>query len=254
MAVKGKGPSLGTQDTIWVFALVFLLSGLMFSVGLWVGYGVRPHVEISDEVASADDAEDAAGNRSPAGAAVEDERGGGKLRRRFLEDKREALAREMTARTEGTRPKSIEDANAHLAVHSEWNRAPAEARDVDEDSSRLKNAADTEKKRLKQGPPQNVKGLFERAPASIDTFDPQPGKFTVQVASFATEDEARGKVTALRVGGFDEAYFKSVKIRGGETWYRVFVGSYPSPVWAKKMGEKLKRQRMTTDYAIREVN
>ena len=257
MAETSRKKNLGSQETMWVFSLVFLLSGLMFSVGLWVGYGFRPAEEkaAAHAIANAEHESHEEANRAPA-AVVEDDRGGAALRAGFLQDKRNTLDRETLSREASTTPKSIEDSRAHLASHDQWTRTPAGAKDNsgDEARSRAMSAAAQEAERIKQGPGQNVRGLFERSTSSIDTFEPQPGRFTVQIASFATEDEARAKITKLREEGFQEAYYKTVKIRGGETWYRIFVGSFPTPVWAKRMGDKLKKQKMTTDFAIREVN
>lgn len=66
------------------------------------------------------------------------------------------------------------------------------------------------------------------------------GKYTVQVGAYTTEADAQERVTHLQKLGFPFAFF-SVK-EGAEnkaTWYRVWLGYYPSYETAKKSGELL---------------
>ena len=50
------------------------------------------------------------------------------------------------------------------------------------------------------------------------------GKFTIQVASYTTEDEAKSNASNLKQKGWD-AFVIPAQV-GGKTWYRVSVGMF----------------------------
>jgi len=100
--------------------------------------------------------------------------------------------------------------------------------------------------------PKQANGLFERSPASVKSFAPTPGQVTVQVASYATEDEAVARVKSLVANGITDAYFAKTKVKS-ETWFQVSVGSYKDAMWAKKMGERMVRRNIASEYFVRKV-
>jgi septal ring-binding cell division protein DamX len=159
--------------------------------------------------------------------------------------------------SEAVKPKSLVDAKAHFAAHSEWSRNPSSEKNQEKFSNDIASETNQEIAKYTDEPtkevPQGVKGLFERKPTSQDVFSPAPGSYTVQIASYATPDESNAKIIDLRRSNFNEAYVQPVKLKNGEVWYRVSVGSFPSPSWAKKTGEKLVRQKLASDFVIRQV-
>lgn len=62
-----------------------------------------------------------------------------------------------------------------------------------------------------------------------------PGKFTVQVSSFAGETEAKERAQELRTQGYN-AFYVPAKIKGS-TWYRVSIGLFQSENEAKTLQE-----------------
>ena len=80
-----------------------------------------------------------------------------------------------------------------------------------------------------------------------------PGSYTVQLASFATLDESDAMVKDLRKAGFLDAYNQEIAFKNGEKWHRVALGSYPNPVYARKMGERLRRRGLARDFIVRKI-
>ena len=57
------------------------------------------------------------------------------------------------------------------------------------------------------------------------------GKYTVQVASYSTEDEAKSNAAQLKNKGW-QAFYIPASV-GGKTWYRVSVGLFNSHISAQ---------------------
>ncbi len=251
-----KNLHLTRQEALMVFVLVVLLSGLMFSVGLWLGISMSSaHPEIAQLPTSSNHA-----GRKPSSVETSTEkkvevapRAGENLRKAFQESKQKALAEVMVEQSTSDVPKSILDSRAHQEEHSEWNRKPASVEPQVREEDSLGRLRDQEEARRKAGPPGKVSSLFERSPDAIKDFDPKPGTYTVQLASFATYDESVALVKDLRKAGFLDAYTQEISFKNGEKWHRVALGSYPNPVYARKMGERLRRRGLAKDFIVRKV-
>ena len=241
-----------------VFVLVVLLAGLMFSVGLWVGLGFAgPHSQIAAQLGvdvhgeqrapASEDGSSANGNAAPQEVA------GASLKKAFQESKQKALSEAVVSIQAADTPKSILDATAHKESHAQWDRKPASNASDEAEKAAFSDLAEKEAKRLKDGPPAKVKGLFERSPDSVKDFDPVPGNYTLQIASFATAEESAAMVKQLRKSGFLDAYTKAIQFKNGETWHRVAVGSYPNPVYARQMGERIRKRGLSKDFIVRKV-
>lgn len=63
------------------------------------------------------------------------------------------------------------------------------------------------------------------------------GKYTVQVASYATEGEAKGHAGKLQDKGYDSFYLPAVV--SGKTWYRVSVGRFEDQASATNQRKKI---------------
>lgn len=258
-----KNLHLTRQEAGMVFILVVLLSGLMFSVGLWVGFSFSgDHAEIaSHETSSHDGQGEAAGpGRAPASTGGEHKKvakkavpAGDELRKAFHESKQTALAEVVVESATLTSPKSILDAKAHQGVHTEWDRKPSSIEADPVEVEAHDKLLEQEEARKKAGISPKVSNLFERSPDSIKDFDPTPGSYTLQLASFATLDESGAMVKDLRKAGFLDAYTQEIKFKNGEMWHRVAMGSYPNPVFARKMGERLRRRSLAKDFIVRKV-
>jgi len=79
----------------------------------------------------------------------------------------------------------------------------------------------------------------KRIPSSLpeNTIQFNVGKFTVQVASYVSEDEAIKYTTDLKKKGFS-AYYLSAEVNG-KTWYRVSVGQFTTLEEAKNFRKEL---------------
>jgi cell division septation protein DedD len=258
-----KKLQLDRQELTMVGALILMLAGLTFTVGVIVGYGLKPK---GTATVTNDEHSKTHGTRAPASeekekrthkvdhaksAVAEAVPAGAGLKRAYSEAKQKSLLdatlRELNS---NEAPKSIADVKAHLEATKRDDRSPAS-----ETSFESKPVVEAKKTEAVPGPKSDVsKSLFERSPNSKDSFNPVSGSYTVQIASFASGDESRARVDRLRVQGFPEAYAQTIKLPNGETWYRVSVGSFPSPQWAKKTGEKLIKRKLASDFVIRQVN
>jgi cell division septation protein DedD len=250
-----KNLHLTRQEAGMVFILVVLLSGLMFSVGLWVGFSFSGnHPELASTDSHADHGRSPASAEKPKKAVLKAPVAGDELRKSFHESKQKALTEVVVESSSADTPKSILDTKAHQGVHSEWNRRPASANEVSEDEAKAMDKIQAaERARKKEGPPVKVSNLFERSPSAVKDFDPTPGSYTLQLASFATLDESAAMVRDLRKAGFLDAYTQEISFKNGEKWHRVAMGSYPNPVYARKMGERLRRRSLAKDFIVRKV-
>ncbi len=83
------------------------------------------------------------------------------------------------------------------------------------------------------------------------------GKYTVQVGSYSTEDEARKKASELKSRGFASFYIKAqvrdVASVTTRTWYRVSVGLYATPKEAEKMRKEILLQPQITSALVQRI-
>ncbi len=262
MGLYQKRLHFDKSDLLVVIGLVVLLSGISFTLGVLFGYGLNAgHVEHAGATSLTDLSHSLVDQSHDKNGKEEKKHVDDKpdpastLRTAFRESKQQAL--NELALKEGTqdRPSSIADATAYLDQNPPLSRSPAAAEDdVDaEDKKRNDAAREEQAKRAEAGPPSSVKTLFERAPSSKDIFKPVPGTYTVQIASYPTQDESEAKLRILRQAGISDSYTLVIENQGGEKWYRVSVGAYPSPEWARKAGEGLIRRKLVADYLVREV-
>ena len=240
--------NLDKTEVLLLFGLISLLAGLMFTLGIVVGSGIsRPGTETASHHETAED--HASGDHAKVGTAKIPS-DSTELKKAFRDSKQKALL-EMTlrgAKIGSSVPSSVSDAEAHFESEA-GNRIPAKVEDADLSENTEKKIAE-ERKITKDG---NVKNLFERGPSSIHKFVPTPGAYTVQIASFSSGDESSAKVMELRKAGFTESYAHQINLKNSDVWYRVSVGSFPTPVWAKKTGENLVRRKLASDFLIRQV-
>lgn len=196
--------------------------------------------------------------RAPASAEEivpeEKKQPGESLRQAFRDSKKEALGKAIVSLGDMRTPRSILDASAHTEANRQWDRKPASSPEDLKEAEELDKIREKEAAKLKRGPASKVKNLFERSPDAVADFSPAFGSFTVQVASFATKDEAHAMVRQLRKSGFLDSYSKKISFKSGEDWHRVAVGSYPNPIFARKVGNRVKKRGLTRDFIVRKVN
>lgn len=244
-------------------AFAFLLSGLCFTLGVMVGHGLSPqgakdsqhaaesaHTPGTGHAAADADADEEHGHRAPA-SEPKTKAPGEELKAAFQSAKQQALTDWALKGAGREEPQSVLDVGAHMETHEEWDRKPAAINQ--NTTGKVEELRKQELKRTAEGPPPTVGTLFERDKNAGDDFSPVASSFTVQIASYATSDEARARVAGLRASGINDAYFSSQKLSNGEKWYRVGVGSFPSADWARKTGEQLLRRKLAKEYVVRQA-
>ncbi|MCX7978578.1 MAG: SPOR domain-containing protein [Bdellovibrionaceae bacterium] len=162
---------------------------------------------------------------------------------------------------------------SHDEESSATNNSEKSSRDVASVSSPTKPGSDshqlTEKKHevspaaervargeppLKKDPPkQKPQDDSKRIPTALpenQAFD-AVGKYTVQVAAFSAEAEAKDRANQLREQGFS-AYYVPAQING-QTWYRVNVGLFASEAEAKEYQAKFHSRAQMKGTIIKKI-
>jgi len=95
--------------------------------------------------------------------------------------------------------------------------------------------------------PRKVASVSKELPPSFAS-----GPFSVQVASYSDELQAKERVETLKNLGFPHAYFSIIELGDNkETWYRVWLGYYPTPAAAKASGNALQARGEVKNYLVR---
>ena len=95
--------------------------------------------------------------------------------------------------------------------------------------------------------PRKLASVTKEIPVSYSS-----GPFSVQVAAYSEELQAKERVEALKKLGFPHAYLSSINLgEGKETWYRVWLGYYPSMATAKVGGDALQALGEVKNYLVR---
>ncbi len=90
-------------------------------------------------------------------------------------------------------------------------------------------------------------GHSEKSPSKVAS-----GKYTLQVGSHRTIEEANSQVKELRGKGFD-AFYLGVEIPGKGTWYRVGIGMYPSKEMADTSANNLKKTKEMPAFIVQKL-
>jgi cell division septation protein DedD len=255
MAEREHSIRLDRTEYMVVSAIVVLVAGLMFTLGVFVGAGFQGDAPHGHEVALKESAKEAVHlessdhGRSPASVGEKDHASvvpGDRLLKAFMHSKQEALAEML--QDEGVAedtPISVTDGAA-----SQIESPKFAARNVASESQA--KGQDNKAPTGSKAPTKAVHSLFERAPASENAFKPLFGDFTVYLASYVSEDEATAKVQGLRQSGINEAYVTSFN-KGQERWYRVGVGSFRDKKFAEKKRLTLVKRGLASDARINKV-
>jgi|694.fasta_scaffold96267_3 DedD protein len=99
----------------------------------------------------------------------------------------------------------------------------------------------------KATPKRSVASVSEKMPPSYAS-----GAYSVQIAAYSEESQAAERVQALKKLGFPHAYFSAKELgENKETWYRVWLGFYPSFESAKASGDSLQARGEVKNYLVR---
>jgi len=164
-----------------------------------------------------------------------------KLAEEFVADDSEDSTASHDSHEAPTANKEHAAAEAHAAPAAKPHEAPAQAV-----HAAPKAAATTANASHNEAPTaaahQIIDGHAPEAPAKAQPRHPTSlpkdvaqysvGKYTVQVASFATEQEARQRANELKEKGYS-AFFVPAQVKG-KSWYRVSVGLFANENEAKE--------------------
>lgn len=93
----------------------------------------------------------------------------------------------------------------------------------------------------------------KRTPSSVlpSVASSAVGKYTVQIASYASEEEAKGHASRLKDKGWNAFYIPADV--SGRTWFRVSVGLFNSSTSAKNFQEELAKEANITSSIIQKI-
>ncbi len=221
-------------DTIVKLVLVFFISLLSFSVGTFVGK------QVSDsDYRRANLEQDYKGARE--------------------------VASEDTDKEGDDKPLTESDINSlsEEFVQSEKDKAPA-AKTADATADKkaeqmgYKKVATTKEdepaQRIAAGEAPTHDQPQARKPDSVmpmNVADSAVGKFTVQVASFADEAEAKTHATNLKEKGWN-AFYLTAEVKGRK-WYRVSVGLFSDAKSAMGFREKFMKEANSTSAIVQKI-
>lgn len=170
------------------------------------------------------------------------------------------------ANTEGTEQAAPETDAEDKKVEPKEEAAakPQEDKSITE----LKTKGHTKAEQPKVIPPQVAKlfdgppvtagtgaklGKGARKPSAADAATAKKLNWTLQVGSYPTEVDAKGKISELKAKGVGSAYYEETLVKGA-TWYRVGVGRYATPTDAQAEGKRLQQLGSIANYFTRKVD
>lgn len=215
-------------DTAVKLVLIFFISLLSFSVGTFVGKQVSDadHRRASLEI-EADDSERGVASiegHEPDPAAISDEEVAS-LTKEFMDAER-SVASESNALSDDVARMDEEDTSHADSGYSQMHgkeKAKAEHK-AEAHGDAIKKAAT----RISKDMAPTKDKVQKRKPSStlpVAVAASSVGKYTVQIGSYASEEEAKAYATKMKDKGYS-AFYVPADVKG-QTWYRVSLGLYP---------------------------
>jgi cell division septation protein DedD len=129
--------------------------------------------------------------------------------------------------------------------------------EVTKSGVKLKNPRQVElpsKTRSASGGATTLKSIKEEseaeAPAPIEISQPSEiAKYTLQVGSYPSEDEAKEQVDSLKAHGLNP-FLRQAQVKGLGTRYRLFVGGFATRAQAEKTGKRYANQHVIESYLV----
>lgn len=284
----GKAPSASRADTAVKLVLIFFISLLSFSVGTYVGKQVsesearqaalevdynsvaEQHDGQTDEHATAQNEEAS----HDATAPMSDEEASS-LAEEFVQAERKTASAATAAHGEtnahgetsahGETVSPTENTESAVSVSKEagyTHRSKMKANNHEEVAEIKRNAAADEPKKTEVSSAAN-RVSHDLAPAA-DSKKPTPapsalptvattaiGKYTVQVASYATEEEAKSHALKLTTKGYSAFYVPATI--SDKTWYRVSVGLFSDQKSATNYRTELLATQVVSSAIVQKI-
>lgn len=254
MANSGAGSK---ADAAVKLVLVFFVSLLSFSVGTFVGKKVsdanhkRADLENEYDIPGMQDRTVASVKASPDAEAVSDEEVAA-LTKEFIEAERNVASND-TADTETTnvveKKEGYKKMGANEVVKVEKKTKTTTTAKKVNMNDKVKTAADRIAKDMAPAKDVKVKKTPSKSLPAVATT--AIGKYTVQVASYASEAEARVQVAKLKDKGYGAFYVPaSVK---GQTWYRVSIGLFTDQKSATNYRQEVIDSRVVSSAIVQRI-
>lgn len=244
-------------DTLLKLTLMFFVILLSFSAGTFLGK------QFSDSQHKLNALEN---NQEESTTAEHEERETASVPPNSLEVKPEdALTDEDIAKLSeefSNKEKDVQGTEAS-SEHSDTHAAPAskaEAKEAPKDETEhgdklakelhgIQKAAERVAKG--QEPTENKPKAESRIPSSLPGTATSVGKFTIQVSSYQSEEDAQKHAEALKGKGFS-AFYISADVKGTK-WYRVSVGLFATKAEANTYMSEFKKQANVTSALVQKI-
>jgi len=260
-------------DTLVKLVLIFFLSLLSFSVGTFVGKqfsdSQHKHAALNADEEGQDrstaSVDPDATKEKPSSALSDEEIA--KLENEFLQkDKTEDGGKAPVHKTApgdsnvadrlGGKPIAVENGDEDFIQKK--NSRPAKAAKAAPRGNATKLEKVDVRKSLAEAVAQGKKPMVKKAPvAKKENRYPSSlphnlagstiGKFTVQISSHSSEEEAKAKAQELTAKGL-KAFYVPAEVPGRGTWYRVNVGQFSS-----RQEALMEKARVATEAGIKDA-
>ncbi|MFM6930021.1 MAG: SPOR domain-containing protein [Bdellovibrio sp.] len=251
------------SDMVVKLVLVFFISLLSFSVGIFAGkkYSDNQHTlaqlepqkgeKTAREVASVNNEE----NSEKKSGTMSDEEIA-KLAEEFVSDEKAPTAEghgETVAKEAGHGEKAVAAHGEVAHTETKHEAAPAKAVATQEPSTVAKDLAAGKAPAAHTAPEAKTVTKENRIPSSLPANVAQytVGKFTVQVASYNNEDEAQKMASELKDKGYS-AFYIPANIKG-KTWFRVSVGQFATPKEAASYRTELLAKAKVSSAIVQKI-
>lgn len=255
-------------DVMVKLVLVFFISLLSFSIGTFVGkkYSDNQHKLAALEPAHGTKREIASEHgdeHGKAGAMSDDDIA--KIAEEFADDETVATTNEHGEAKHGE-----ENAHGEAATHGETAKHDdGHGEKKDEHVAKTDTHGKVEEAHHGEEPSQPAKNLMAgkaptenmankahaetRLPAALpkDVAQYSVGKFTVQVAAFNNETEAKKNAGSLKDKGYS-AFYVPATVKG-KTWYRVSVGLFATEKEAKEFKTDFLQRSKTSNAIVQKI-
>ena len=269
LAVMNKRGTSRTE-TLVKLVLIFVISLLSFSVGTFVG---KQFSDSQHKMASLE--KEFHGDRATASAKEDSEHGSAKKEGALTDQDIASLTEEFIEAAqpgaEHGKEQVAHQANAHapiaeLVEHAtdEKKHAPTPAEPAHQETASKDQPAhlpakqhgevmEAAKRIAKDMTPSPATVAKERVPSSLPSMVSAStvGKYTVQISSYQTEDEAKTHAKKLMDKGFN-AFYLEADI-SGKKWYRVSVGLFSTKASADQYKKSLVEQTKVGSAIVQKI-
>lgn len=274
-----SGEKYGSKtDVVVKLVLVFFIALLSFSIGTFVGKKfsdnqyklsqLEPQNGHSEETANnSDDSAENAENRGI--ASIPANAGDMKPDKALTDDEIAKLASEFVSDDEGTKKQEAKPTTAAVGADQHETATKAEGKTEAKADAKAATAAPIAKTVMNEAQPlkpaermaegrspvvANPPRATSRIPSSLpkEAATSAVGKYTVQIAAFASEKEAQKKAAELKDKGYS-AFYVAAKVKG-HSWFRVSVGLFTTQKEADSYKKDLMKNGKVASAIVQKIS